>query len=143
MNITSSTSSIGVIVDVNEGINCDTSQLSTRTTISDESRVINMNTSAFKDQVIIFEPPSPGDYTCSISIMSGNIVLKSMEKPCSNTDTSSKLVPIICDSGVELLFHLCSRRLFKEYSTHHSWLCSWSIGRSYSYSCDSCFGKER
>ena len=93
MRIYSSTSSIDVIVDVNEGINCDTSQLSTRTTISDESRVFYMNTGAFMDQVIIFEPPSPGVYTCNISIMSGNAILKSMEEPCSNiVDTRSKLV---------------------------------------------------
>ena len=84
-----------MIVDLNEGINCNTSQLSTRTTISDESGVININTGAFRDQVIVFEPPSPGLYTCNISIMSGNIVLKSMEQPCSNTDTSSKFVAII------------------------------------------------
>ena len=88
-----------MIVDVNEGINCDTSQLSTRTTIRDGNRVIYMNTSAFKDLVIIFEPPSPGVYTCNISIMSGNTILKSMEEPCSNIvdDTRSKLVPITCD----------------------------------------------
>ena len=93
MNITSSTSSIDVIVDVNESINCDTSQLSIRTTIRDENEVINMNTSVFKDQVIVFEPPSPGVYTCSISTMSGNTILKSMEEPCSNiVDTRSKSV---------------------------------------------------
>ena len=40
VKINSSTSSIDVIVDVNEGINCDTSQLSTRTTVSDGNRVI-------------------------------------------------------------------------------------------------------
>ena len=97
MKINSSTSSIDVIVDVNEGINCDTNQLSTRTTIRVGIRVIYMNTSAFEDQVIVFEPPSPGDYTCNISIMSGNIVLKSMEEPCSNiVDKMRKLVPIIC-----------------------------------------------
>ena len=50
-----------MIVDVNEGINCDTSQLSTRTTISD---VIN---SVFKDLVIVFEPPSPGVYVVSLT----------------------------------------------------------------------------
>ena len=97
MKTNSSTSSIDVIVDVNEGINCDTSQLSTRTTIRDGIRVICMNTSAFEDQVIVFEPPSPGDYTCRISIMSGNIVLKSMEEPCNIVYTRSKSVPIICD----------------------------------------------
>ena len=87
-----------MIVDVNEGINCDSSQLSTRTTISDESRVFYMNTGAFMDQVIIFEPPSPGVYTCNISIMSGNAILKSMEEPCSNiVDTRSKLFPITCN----------------------------------------------
>ena len=79
------------MVDVNESINCDTSQLSTRTTISGENGVIFMNTSAFKDVVIVFEPPSPGVYTCNISIMSGNTILKSMEEPCSNiVDTRSK-----------------------------------------------------
>ena len=94
MNITSSTSSIDVIVDVNESINCDTSQLSIRTTIRDENEVINMNTSVFKDLVIVFEPPSHGVYTCSISIMSGTTILKSMEEPCSNiVDTRSKSVP--------------------------------------------------
>ena len=90
MEINSSTSSIDVIVDVNEGINCDTSQLGTRTTIRDGNRVIYMNTSAFEDQVIVFEPPSPGVYTCKISITSGNNTLKSMEEPCSNNDTRSK-----------------------------------------------------
>ena len=95
MKINSSTSNINVIVDVNEGINCDTSQLSTRTTISDGNRVIYMNTSAFGDQIIVFEPPSPGVYICNISIMSENTILKSMEVPCSNiVDTSSKLVPL-------------------------------------------------
>ena len=57
-----------------------------------------MNISAFKDHVIVFEPSSPGVYTCRISIMSGNNILNSMEELCSNiVDTRSKLVPIICD----------------------------------------------
>ena len=98
MKINSSTSSIDVIVDVNEGINCDISQLTTNTTISDGNRIIYMNISAFEDHVVVFEPPSPGVYTCKISIMSGNAILKSMEEPCSNiVDTRSKLVPITCD----------------------------------------------
>ena len=35
LKITSPTGSIDVIVDGNVGVNCDTSQLSTRTTVSD------------------------------------------------------------------------------------------------------------
>ena len=95
MKINSLTSSIDVIVDVNEGINCDTNQLGTRTTIRDGNRVIYMNTSAFKDQVIVFKPPSPGVYSCRISITSGNNTLKSREEPCSNIDTHGKFVSII------------------------------------------------
>ena len=56
MKSTSSTSGMDVIVDVNEGINCDTSQLSTITTISDGNRIIY---SSFEDHVVVFEPPSP------------------------------------------------------------------------------------
>ena len=59
MKSTSSTSGMDVIVDVNEGINCDTSQLSTITTISDGNRIIYMNISSFEDHVVVFEPPSP------------------------------------------------------------------------------------
>ena len=51
-----------------------------------------MNTSAFEDQVIVFELPSPEVYTCNISIINRNTILKSMEEPCSNiVDTRSKL----------------------------------------------------
>ncbi len=61
---------IGIMVDVNEGINClDKDQLYINTSISDSSGVISSSRDFFSDGLILHGILSPGAYTCSVSVM--------------------------------------------------------------------------
>ncbi len=74
---------IGIMVDVNEGINClDKDQLYINTSISDSSGVISSSRDFFSDGLVLLEILSPGEYTYSVSVMNGNETLESVDIPC-------------------------------------------------------------
>ena len=79
---------IGIMVDVNEGINClDKEQLYISASASDSNGVISSTNATFSDGLVILGIMSPGAYTCTVSVRNGNETLESVDIPCQTNGT--------------------------------------------------------
>lgn len=94
--VTVTSSSIILNVDVNEDTNCEGVDVLSITVIVTGDATDLSQSVDFQDISVMLEPLSPGDYTCSVIINDGTGPIDSMEFPCIiDSEPSSELfIPV-------------------------------------------------